>query len=68
MNRLNRMKSSMGRALVTIGQDRVRRHLLTLDEHMLENLGYSRTLLDQGLGAWPWRINPNETRPDQRHY
>lgn len=33
-----------------------RRQLLDLSERTLEDIGYSRALLEQGVGSWPWRI------------
>lgn len=32
-----------------------RRELLAMSDRRLEDLGFSRSLLDEGLGAWPWR-------------
>ncbi len=32
-----------------------RAHLLSLDDRLLEDAGFSRELLEQGVKAWPWR-------------
>jgi uncharacterized protein YjiS (DUF1127 family) len=37
-----------------------RRQLLDLSERTLEDIGYSRALLEQGVGSWPWRIAEGE--------
>jgi len=34
---------------------RTRIHLLNLSDRQLEDVGISRTLLAQGITAWPWR-------------
>jgi hypothetical protein len=39
---------------------RSRRWLLRLDEGCLADIGYSRALLEEGVGAWPWRM-PGDT-------
>lgn len=35
---------------------KLRRRLLELDTRHLEDIGYSRELLEQGVKAWPWRL------------
>jgi len=32
-----------------------RAYLLSLDDRLLEDAGFSRVLLEQGIKAWPWR-------------
>ncbi len=39
---------------------RTRRHLLRLNDRILEDMGFSRELLERGQKAWPWRM-PEET-------
>lgn len=36
-------------------KDRTRKQLLDLGDHILEDTGFSRFLLEQGVTAWPWR-------------
>ena len=49
-----------------------RAYLLSLDDRLLEDAGFSRTLLKQGLKAWPWRSaeysenNNHQPRPGQK--
>jgi uncharacterized protein YjiS (DUF1127 family) len=40
-----------------------RAYLLTLDDRLLEDAGFSRDLLMKGVKAWPWR--PDEQLQDQ---
>lgn len=40
-----------------------RSYLLSLDDRLLEDAGFSRELLLQGTKAWPWR--PDEQLQDQ---
>jgi uncharacterized protein YjiS (DUF1127 family) len=39
-----------------IERSRLRHDLLQLDSHLLADAGFSRDLLEAGVGAWPWRI------------
>ena len=42
--------------LVTwFGRSRLRQKLLKMDERRLDDIGYSRALLEDGVRAWPWR-------------
>ena len=44
----------------------VRQELLSKDDRLLADIGISRELLEEGVGAWPWRIDQrgiDETRP-----
>ena len=34
---------------------RIRQHLRGLSDRQLEDMGFSRALLEQGSKAWPWR-------------
>ncbi|MDO6460036.1 DUF1127 domain-containing protein [Granulosicoccaceae sp. 1_MG-2023] len=45
----------------TVGRERARRELLNLSDRYLEDLGFSRALLQEGAEAWPWRTE--EDRP-----
>lgn len=35
---------------------RIRQHLRGLSDRQLEDMGFSRVLLEQGPKAWPWRL------------
>ena len=37
-------------------RSRLRQRLLRMDERRLEDIGYSRALLEDGVRAWPWRL------------
>ena len=39
-----------------IERSRLRQRLLRMDERRLEDIGYSRGLLEGGVRAWPWRL------------
>jgi uncharacterized protein YjiS (DUF1127 family) len=43
-----------------VAHERTRRYLVGLDDRNLEDMGFSRELLEQGPKAWPWRV-PGET-------
>ena len=40
-------------------------YLLSLDDRMLEDAGFSRELLEQGIKAWPWRTLQDQPTVDQ---
>lgn len=42
-----------------------RAYLLSLDDRMLEDAGFSRDLLEQGLKAWPWRSVQDQPTVDE---
>ena len=37
-------------------RSRLRQRLLRMDDRRLEDIGYSRALLEDGVRAWPWRL------------
>ena len=39
-----------------VQRSRLRQRLLRMDERRLEDIGYSRGLLEDGVRAWPWRL------------
>lgn len=55
--------SRLAEALETVGRERARRELLNLNDRYLEDLGFSRELLEEGVNAWPWRVSA-----EQEHY
>ncbi len=38
--------------------------LLDKSDRVLEDMGFSRTLLNAGVGQWPWRIEDENKSPD----
>ena len=56
MKRNESIKSLIQRAIVHFGRVRLRNHLLGCSDHVLEDIGFSRHLLEQGVDAWPWRV------------
>ena len=42
--------------MISLGNLKTHRILLQLDDRTLEDAGISRDLLEQGVSAWPWRI------------
>ena len=47
--------------LTWIERSRLRKALLRLDERRLNDIGYSRTLLEAGMRYWPWRTPTDPT-------
>ncbi len=45
----------LGNFFELTGRARLRRELLQYSDRVLEDMGFSRELLDAGLDAWPWR-------------
>lgn len=57
-NRVNFLKSIVDgliKARERSAQVRVRRHLRSYSDRHLQDMGFSRQLLEQGPDAWPWR-------------
>ena len=42
--------------LTWLERSRLRQKLLRMDERRLSDIGYSRALLEDGMRAWPWRL------------
>ena len=51
---------------IWLSRAKLRRQLLDMNERALEDIGYSRALLEQGVNAWPWRIMEEEWTPGRR--
>lgn len=51
-------------SLLKYGHNRLRIQLLGSSDRLLEDMGFSRELLLQGVSAWPWRVDGehNEAR------
>lgn len=50
------VKSGLSTLFERTERARLRRELLKYDERTLEDMGFSRELLEAGAGAWPWRL------------
>ena len=51
---------TLARLIENAGRSRARRALLAQSDRSLADAGFSRTLLESGIGAWPWRIEADE--------
>lgn len=54
------MKAGFFRYFTQIAHARVRQELLYRDDEFLASAGISRQLLEQGINAWPWRLQDAE--------
>jgi uncharacterized protein YjiS (DUF1127 family) len=52
--------SLISKLLTWIERSRLRQDLLQLDARLLADAGFSRALVEAGVGAWPWRA-PTES-------
>ena len=50
------VKTGLKTVFERAGRARLRRELLKHDERTLEDMGFSRELLEAGVGSWPWRL------------
>ncbi len=55
MTFLKRIMNVLTDARERNAQKHTRRYLLGLSDRNLEDMGFSRELLEQGLNGWPWR-------------
>lgn len=59
------MLKTIGRVLreqlVHLQRERMRGELLTLSDHALQDAGFSRELLLEGVRAWPWQATDEES-------
>jgi len=51
-----KLKNSVSDALIFAGYSRTAIELLNLSDDQLSGMGISRTLLEQGASAYPWRV------------
>jgi uncharacterized protein YjiS (DUF1127 family) len=51
-----RIMQFMSISIERAAHERTRRYLVGLDDRTLEDMGFSRELLEQGSKAWPWRV------------
>ena len=49
------LKQRLINALEIAGRKRVRHELMAMSDHQLNDMGFSRKKLQQGVKAWPWR-------------
>lgn len=49
--------------LVLAGRARARREMLVMSDRLLAESGFSRELLEQGVEAWPWRLDVVDEAP-----
>ncbi len=55
LNKLNKIAEAYNRYMNHVARTRVREALLQSSDRMLEDAGFSRELIEQGVQAWPWR-------------
>ncbi len=55
-----RVKAHLENFFIMAGRVRARNSLLELNDRLLEDISVSRELLNQGISAWPWRIESAE--------
>ena len=55
-NMIQTVTSGLRTFFELVGRANLRRRLLRFDERTLEDMGFSRELLEAGVGAWPWRL------------
>jgi uncharacterized protein YjiS (DUF1127 family) len=54
---ITQIKTFLEVTLRNFGRNRLRSQLLSCSDHVLEDMGFSRELLLQGVSAWPWRLD-----------
>ena len=47
---------------LNLGRARARQVLLGLNDRLLEDAGFSRRLLEEGVDSWPWRLDVDEAQ------
>ena len=50
-----KIKNRIKKALLVSGYSRTAKELLKLSDRQLDDIGFSRALLKQGVSAYPWR-------------
>lgn len=61
MNVFTALKESFIRASLHYGKLRTRQYLLNMNDSLLQDAGFSRHLLLQGVDAWPWRTETEQS-------
>ena len=54
---ITQIKAFLKDSLRKLGHSRLRNQLLLSNDRVLEDMGFSRELLLQGVSAWPWRVD-----------
>lgn len=54
-NWLNSMGSAYTNHMISVGRQQARSYLLAQSNRTLQDLGFSRTLLEAGTSYWPWQ-------------
>ena len=52
---LKKCMTGYERYVTQVSRERAREILLRSDDRMLADAGFSRSLLEEGVAAWPWR-------------
>ena len=55
MSYFKTIKNALSSSIEAYGRRKTLNYLNTLSERTLDDLGFSRTLLSQGVEGWPWR-------------
>lgn len=61
MSTFKKLTSSIFNALEMAGRAKTLAHLEGLSDRTLQDLGFSRTLMSQGVHAWPWKADQSIT-------
>ena len=61
MSILKKLTRSIFNALEMAGRAKTLAHLENLSDRTLEDLGFSRALMSQGVHAWPWKTDQSLT-------
>lgn len=57
MSFLKNLKNSLSTSIESYGRYKTLNYLNNLGDRTLDDLGFSRALLSQGVDAWPWRTD-----------
>lgn len=63
MSFLTKLSSSIMTAFELSGRSKTLSHLSTLSNSQLEDLGFSRELMAQGISAYPWKAQDFNSMP-----
>ena len=57
INIINNLKEAFVSAAMYNSKSRLRQQLLGMSDRQLEDFGFSRELIIEGVSAWPWRMD-----------
>ncbi len=57
INIINNLKEAFVSAAMYNSKSRLRQQLLGMSDRQLEDFGFSRDLIIEGVSAWPWRMD-----------